>query len=532
MAVRLHEVKLDLQEDQEILPRVCAKQLDIDLQRIRDFKILRRAIDARKKSRIRLVFTVEFSVDDEEQFLESQRDNPHLQAVSQKLPVQAAERLAAENRVVVVGMGPCGLFAALRLAEAGARVTLIEQGRPVEKRVGDVEHFWDTGELDPSSNVQFGEGGAGTFSDGKLTTRVNHPRLRSILEEFVRFGAPEQILIDARPHIGTDRLREVLVRFRRELGRLGVDLRFETCLTGFETFRRRVTAAVVDESESLVCEALVLAPGHSARHTYRMLQANGVALEAKNFAIGVRVEHPAELINIAQYGPNWHERLPPADYALRFHDAQNGRGVYSFCMCPGGEVINAASEAGGLVVNGMSRAARAGATSNSALVVAVGPEDWGGREDPLAGMVFQRRWEQKAFQAGGGGFHAPAQNLLDFMQLGRGPVHSSCRPAVVEAALDAVLPEAVVAGLRRALPNFDRQIRGFVTGEAILVGVETRTSAPLRILRDKRGESVTHAGLFPAGEGSGHAGGIMSSALDGHFVAEQIIHNLKQGSSD
>lgn len=531
MAVRLHEVKLDLNEDQDQLPRICAQQLGIDPRGIRDFKILRRAIDARRKSRIKQVFTVEFTVDGEQQLLAAHRDNPHLKPAPQA-PEAAFVKLVCEPRVVVVGMGPCGLFAALRLAEAGARVTLVEQGRPVEKRIRDVENFWNTGELDLTSNVQFGEGGAGTFSDGKLTTRINHPRLRTILETFVKFGAPESLLIEARPHIGTDRLRQILVRFRRELVRHGVDLRFETCLTGFETSRGRVVSALVDECESLPCEALVLAPGHSARRTYRMLQASGVAMEPKSFAIGVRVEHPAALIDLIQYGRHRNDRLPPADYALRFHDAESGRGVYSFCMCPGGEVINAASERGGVVVNGMSRANRGGEKSNSALVVAVGPADWKNHSDPLAGMDFQQYWEQQAFQAGGGGFHAPAQNLMDFLGRGGKSVGSSCRPTVTEACLDDVLPEVVAAGLRRALPKFDRQMRGFLTSEAVLIGVETRTSAPLKILRGAKGESVTHAGLFPAGEGAGHAGGIMSSALDGLFVADQIIQNLHQESSD
>lgn len=531
MAVRLHEVKLDLSEDQDQLPRICAQQLGIDPQRFLNFKILRRAIDARRKSRIRLVFTVEFTVDGEQQLLEVHQDNPHLEPAPQS-SVSAVAKVVSEPRIVVVGMGPCGLFSALRLAESGARVTLVEQGRPVEKRVKDVENFWATGELDLGSNVQFGEGGAGTFSDGKLTTRLNHPKLRSVLEIFVKFGAPEEILIDSRPHIGTDRLRQILVGFRRELVRLGVDLRFETCLTGFETRGGCVVAAVVDERDSLPCEALVLAPGHSARHTYHMLQANRVAMEPKSFAIGVRVEHPAMLIDLIQYGRNKHDKLPPADYALRFQDVQSGRGVYSFCMCPGGEVINAASEPGGVVVNGMSRASRGAERSNSALVVTVGPADWQENKDPLAGMEFQQHWEQRAFLAGGGGFRAPAQNLMEFMGQAGGTVDSSCRPTVTEACLDEVLPAVVVNGLRRALPKFDRQMRGFLTREAVLIGVETRTSAPLRVLRDKKGESVTHAGLFPAGEGAGHAGGIMSSALDGLFVADQIIHNLNCGSGD
>lgn len=531
MAVRLHEVKLAPDQDPtpELLTDICARQLGIDKDRIHDLKIIRRSIDARRKSGIRLVFSVEFLVDDERQLLEQHRSNSQLQPAP-AIPRESGVKARFRPRVVVVGMGPCGLFAAYRLAAAGAAVTLLEQGKPVEDRVRDVEIFWATGRLDPESNVQFGEGGAGTFSDGKLTTRINHPRLRSILELLVKFGAAEDILVEARPHIGTDRLRLVLLQFRRELVRLGVDLRFETCLTDFEVQRGRVRSVHTRTGESLPCEALVLAPGHSARQTYRLLEDKGVALEPKPFALGVRVEHPAELINRAQYGRQWHDRLPPADYNLRFRDHHGGRGVYSFCMCPGGEVINAASEPGAIVVNGMSRAARAGRRSNSALVVTVGPADWPTEKGPLAGMLFQKHWEEKAFQAGGSGFHAPAQNLMAFLGQGGGPVLASCRPSVVEAPLDQVLPTAVAAGLRRALPAFGRQVRGFLTSEAVLIGVETRTSAPVRIRRNDQGESLSHPGLYPAGEGAGYAGGIMSSALDGLNVADYIIEKSNQGS--
>jgi uncharacterized FAD-dependent dehydrogenase len=529
MALWLHEVRLDLTEDESRLPEFCADLLGMDVNRLLDFRIVRRAFDARRKSRIVRVYTVEFRVADEKQLLHDQQGNPHL--VQAPDPVKTDPvRLRTAHRVLVVGMGPCGLFAAHRLATAGAQVTLIERGSPVEQRVRHVEHFWQTGQLDENSNVQFGEGGAGTFSDGKLTTRINHPLLRHILESFVAFGAPESLLVDARPHIGTDRLREVLIRFRHSLQALGVDLRFETCLSALQLHRGRVVGGICNRGEVLPCESLVLAPGHSSRDTYRMLDQLGVCLEPKGFAMGVRVEHPAELINRIQYGRRPAPVLPTADYTLRYHDPDIDRGVYSFCMCPGGEVINASSEQDGLVINGMSRSARGGERSNSALVVAVSPDDWERRGGPLDGMLFQQHWERKAFQAGGRGFLAPAQNLMSFLRLGSGGLTSSCRPGVAEAELDQVLPARVVSGLRRALPQFDRKMRGFMSNEAVLVGVETRTSAPLRIMRDVGGESTSHAGLFPAGEGAGYAGGIMSSALDGINIADRIIRKASNGS--
>lgn len=529
VALWLREIKLDLTESESSLLQCCASHLGLDPLEIKSFRILRRAIDARRKSRILRVYTVEFSVADEARLLLDHVNNPHLQAAPLSEPRQAHD-LRVPHRVLIVGMGPCGLFAAKDLAEAGAQVTLIEQGRPVEQRAHDVDQFWAGGDLNPTSNVQFGEGGAGTFSDGKLTTRINHPRLRDILESLVACGAPGNILVDARPHIGTDKLRKILIKFRRKLEELGVDLRFESCLTGLEADRGRIVAGHINGTDRLACQALLLAPGHSCRATYRMLQDHGVGLEAKSFAIGLRVEHPADLINRAQYGRQPPGLLPAADYSLRYNDPLSGRGVYSFCMCPGGEVINAASEPGGLVVNGMSRSARTGQSSNSALVVTVQPADWGETQDPLGGMLYQQHWERLAFQAGGGAYHAPAQNLLAFMGLGSGPVSSSCRPAVVEAELDRLLPNTVVSGLRAALPKFNQQIRDFLTREAVLIGVETRTSAPLRILRSELGESVTHAGLFPAGEGAGYAGGIMSSALDGLMAAERIIQSSNNRS--
>lgn len=516
----LRDLFLDLEEEESALCALAARTLGVPPGELRSFRILRRGIDARHKGRIRRVYTVAFDSERGRELLAAGLTDK-LEAYSESLPPEP-ELFSAAHRVLVVGMGPAGLFAAWRLAQCGAEVVLVERGRPVEQRVRDVRRFWAEGELDPESNVQFGEGGAGTFSDGKLTTRINHPWTRLVLQTLVDCGAPEAILQEAKPHVGTDRLRLVLINFRHMLQRMGVELRYETRLTGLLAGSGRVRGAILDDAQELFCDSLVLAPGHSARDTYSMLQEMGVGLEGKGFAVGLRVEHPAELINRIQYGMPGHPQLPPADYRLAWNDPQSGRGVYSFCMCPGGEVVISSSEAGGMVVNGMSSRGRSGGFSNSALVVSVGPEDFpsGG---PLAGMEFQRQLERRAFVAGGADYHAPAQNLLSFLRRGRGPVTGTCRPGVRAAELDDILPEAVSTGLRRALPVFERRMRGFVTREAVLIGVESRTSAPLRILRGEDGQSITHAGLYPAGEGAGYAGGIMSAALDGLRSAEHIL---------
>lgn len=518
--LRLRDIPLSLEEDEALLPGKIADELGIDSELLLQVRVVRRGIDARRKPRIVRVLTVEFTVADEAEFLAG-HPHPRLEPVVEPVPPATAP-LATGCRVLVVGMGPAGLFAALALARRGAAVILVEQGRPVEERVHDVRRFWAGDGLEAASNVQFGEGGAGTFSDGKLTTRLNHPWNRLVLQTLVECGAPEEILTQAKPHVGTDRLRLVLIGFRRRLQELGVAIRFGSRLTGLRVDGGRIGAGILDQREEVDCQALVLAPGHSARATYEMLQTAQVAMALKPFAVGLRVEHPAELINRIQYGLPAHPQLPPAEYALAWNDPQTGRGIYSFCMCPGGEVVNAASEAGALVVNGMSGRRRAGAFSNSALVVAVRPDDLPG-SDPLAGVRFQRHWEQAAFAAGGGHWLAPAQRLQNFLS-GRGsaPVHSTCRPGVREADLRQVLPSFAVEGLRRALPQFERRMRGFTGAEAVLIGVETRTSAPLRIVRGEDGQSISHPGLYPAGEGAGYAGGIMSAALDGLKTAEQI----------
>ncbi|MCD6525719.1 MAG: NAD(P)/FAD-dependent oxidoreductase [Desulfuromonas sp.] len=518
---RLREVALNVDEEETLLASRVAEYLQIAVEQIQGLHVVRQGIDARRKGRVLRVYTVEFLTDDASVLLRCEND-PRLICVVDAPAAIEIQRTTQPKTVVVVGMGPAGLFAALTLAQAGHQVCLVERGKPVEQRVVDVESFWNGGALQHNSNVQFGEGGAGTFSDGKLTTRIKHPLTRRILQTLVDFGAPEQILVQAKPHIGTDRLRQVLIRFRRELQQLGVELRYESCLTGLDRQNGVLTTARINDRDELPCAALVLAVGHSARDTYAMLDEQGVRLEAKPFAIGVRIEHPAALINRIQFGHSNHPRLPTADYALTFNDRQSGRGIYSFCMCPGGQVVQSSSESEMVVVNGMSDYCRAGSLSNSALVVSVRPEDFAD-DTPLAGVRFQQHWERQAFLAGGGDYRPPAQNLMAF--LGRkkgGQLVSSCRPGVRSAELTQTLPDFVSDGLKQALPHFERKMRGFITTEATLIGVETRTSAPLRIVRDGHGQSVNCPGLYPAGEGAGYAGGIMSAALDGMQIALTI----------
>jgi len=520
MTLRLREIPLHLGEDEQQLPERVAKRVGLPAKDILDLKIVRRGIDARRKPDVLRVYEVEFRCADETALLAKQKKSG-LRRV-EPLPALPAYSLSGKLRTLVVGMGPAGLFAALKLAESGARVHLIERGEPVEDRIGKVKRFWEGGPLDTRSNIQFGEGGAGTFSDGKLNSRLGHPWMRHVLETLVRFGAPGEILWQAKPHVGSDRLRAVLIRFREHLLGLGVTIRYSTRLDGLLVAAGRLRGGRFESGEELACDHLVLAPGHSARDTYRMLEQAGVALTSKPFAVGLRVEHPRELINFIQYGHRNHPQLPAAEYAMAWNDKRTGRGIYSFCMCPGGVVVNASSEEGGIVVNGMSLFKRDGELSNSALVVSVRPEDFPG-EDALAGMRFQRRWEEEAYRASGGHWRAPAQPLLEFLRGKGGLLRSSCRPQVVHADLSRCLPDFVIDELRLALPQFDRRMPGFVGPEATLIGVETRSSAPLRILRGDDGQSLSHPGLYPAGEGAGYAGGIMSSAVDGLRAADKIL---------
>jgi uncharacterized FAD-dependent dehydrogenase len=511
-------------DTEEALPSLAASTLGIAVADLQDFHIIRKGIDARKQH-IKVVYTVSFSIGDSA-LSDLLNGNPLLEWQPEPLPDVFAP-VCAQRRIVIVGSGPAGLFAALRLTEYGLAATLIERGQPVEQRALDVQAFWKSGLLDPESNVQFGEGGAGTFSDGKLTCRTRDQLAPWVLKRLTDFGAPAEIRYLAKPHIGTDRLRNVVSAVRRHLLEKGFQIRFGSRLSDIHVHNGAVSAIVVNDVEEIPCDLLILATGHSARDTYELLAQRNVPLERKPFAMGLRVEHPQELIDRIQYGGVRHPNLPAADYAVTWNNTATGRSAYSFCMCPGGVVIGGASEEGGVVTNGMSGQMRNAPFANSALVVNVTTDDFEGT-DPLAGVRFQRQWERQAFHAGGGGYRAPAQNLRAFMRLpGKGAVSSSYRPGIVEADLDRVLPPYVTATLREGITAFDRKLRGFASAEATLIGIESRTSAPVRILRNDRYESVGLAGLYPAGEGAGYAGGIMSSAIDGIKIADTIAARLR-----
>jgi hypothetical protein len=525
MAILLKNIALRLDEEEALLKEKAAAALKIGAEKILDLKVIRKSLDARKKNRLYFVYALALSLPPE---LEKQvlgLPSPEVSFFEPPPPLpETRVGTRPPERPIVVGNGPAGLFAALRLADCGAPPLIVERGKEIPDRVRDVELFWSEGKLDPASNVQFGEGGAGTFSDGKLYTRLQDPRIAFILKTFRRFGAPGEILYLQKPHLGTDRLRRIILSLRKHLEGKGAEYRFRTRLTGLEIQEGRLRGAVLNEQIRVPASVLVLAVGNGARDTFRMLGRSGVALEPKPFAVGLRVEHPQSLIDRIQYGPAaGHPRLPASDYHLTFRSSR-GRGVYSFCMCPGGFVIGAASEPGRAVTNGMSLFRRDAPWANSALVVSVGPDDFPS-PSALAGIEFQERWEEEAFVSGGGQFRAPAQKLLDFLnRRDPGPIgKTSFRPGVTPARLQECLPSFAVESLREALPVFNRKMPGFCSSEATLIGVETRTSSPLRILRGDDLQSVTVSGLYPCGEGAGYAGGIVSSALDGLKAAEAII---------
>jgi len=552
--LRITELRLPLDHPPDALRSAVLARLRLAEDQLQAFTVFKRAYDARKKTAVVLIYTLDCELVegvDEAALLRGFEGDGHVRPspdTRYHFPAHAPAdfRASGRPRPLVVGFGPCGLFAALLLAQMGLAPRVLERGKPVRERTQDTWGLWRRGVLDPESNVQFGEGGAGTFSDGKLWSQISDPRhlTRKVLTEFVKAGAPEEILVVSKPHIGTFRLVSMVEKMRAEIEALGGEIRFgqrvaDVRVEGAEG-SRRIRGVVLASGEQIDAEHVVLALGHSARDTFEMLHRRGVFMEPKPFSIGVRIEHPQGVIDRARFGPSaGHPILGAADYRL-VHHARNGRAVYSFCMCPGGTVVAATSEPGRVVTNGMSQYSRNERNANAGLVVGISPQGYrqDGRTDgpvpPLDGIAFQRFWETRAFELGEGGYQAPGQRLGDFLKGQRSTafdtVQPSYQPGVRPTDLAqpgrAALPDYAIAALREALPAFERQIPGFAMPDAVLTGVETRTSSPLRITRGRDRQSLNVGGLYPAGEGAGYAGGIMSAAVDGIEVAEAVATQM------
>ena len=524
--IRIREISMPPEHSAAQLSYEATRLLKVSGSKVRGIKIVRRSVDARKKPDVRIVYTIDVAVDGNENKILKQCGCKRASIAPNsyyKVPKAAKE---SDKRPVVVGFGPAGMFAALVLALAGQRPVVLERGEDAQTRHEKVQAFWKTGVLDPKSNVQFGEGGAGTFSDGKLNTGVNNPRIGWILEQFVAAGAREDILFDAKPHVGTDVLLNVVQNIRRRIIGLGGEVRFCSQVTNLFVENDAITGLEVNGQERIDCDRVIFAIGHSARDTFETLESLGIPMEAKPFSMGVRIEHLQKDIDWAQYG-KCDPVLPPADYKLVRH-LDNGT-VYTFCMCPGGYVVAAASEEGRVVTNGMSYADRDGVNANAALLVTLNPKDFPG-EGPLAGMYWQRSIEEAAFAAGGGNYYAPAQRVGDFLSgkasNGPGLVQPTYRPGVTWCDLHDVLPAGITDALKEALPLLEGNLKGYSHPDAVLTAPETRSSSPVRIVRDESKQSVGLRGLYPAGEGAGYAGGIMSAAIDGMMCAEALLGEL------
>jgi uncharacterized FAD-dependent dehydrogenase len=531
--LRINELKLPLNHPDQALRDAIVGRLGIESSDLVDYKIFKRSYDARKRSAIVLIYAVEVDVRNEAQVLARLKGDQYVMPAPDTgyKFVEAGSPAPGTPRPVVVGMGPCGLFVALILAQMGLKPLMLERGKEVRERTVDTFGFWRKRKLDTESNVQFGEGGAGTFSDGKLYSQIKDPKHygRKVLTEFVKSGAPEEILYVSKPHIGTFRLVKMVEQMRAEIIALGGEIRFSTrvedVLVEGDGSNRQVVGVKLASGETIPTRHLTMAVGHSARDTFQMLYDRGVYIEAKPFSIGFRVEHPQSLIDSCRFGPNAGNKiLGAADYKI-VHHASNGRSVYSFCMCPGGTVVAASSEEGRVVTNGMSQYSRNERNANSAIVVGITPADYPGH--PLAGIAFQRELESRAFILGGSTYDAPGQLMGDFVRgvpsKEFGSVIPSFKPAVHLTDLATALPDYATVALREAFVAFDKQIRGYYKEDAVLTGVETRTSSPIRIKRhDDSLQSLNTRGLFPAGEGAGYAGGIMSAAVDGIRVAEAV----------
>jgi uncharacterized FAD-dependent dehydrogenase len=532
--LRLTEVKLPLDHPEGKIEAAILKRLGIRADDLASYVIFRRGVDARKPNGILFAYTLDVTVRDEAAILARfKKDRRVSLAPDTRYHPVAEAPPDLSSRPVIIGMGPAGLFAGLILAQTGFRPLILERGKIVRERTKDTFGFWRKGVLHPESNVQFGEGGAGTFSDGKLYSQIKDPKHygRKVLDEFVKAGAPEEILYDSKPHIGTFRLVAMVEKMRATIQSLGGEIRFQSRVDDIEIADDQVRGVVLESGERIPADHLVLAVGHSARDTFQMIHKRGVYVEAKPFSIGFRIEHPQSLIDRGRYGKNaGNPLLGAADYKL-VHHASNGRSVYSFCMCPGGTVVAAASEPGRVVTNGMSQYSRKERNANSGIVVGITPEDYAANstepDSPLAGVEFQRYWESRAYRLGGSNYQAPGQRAGDFLA-GKasaevGTVEPSYTPGVHFCDLGDALPDYAIAAIREALPAFARQIKGFDLPDAVLTAVETRTSSPIRIKRnDDDLQSINIRGLYPTGEGAGYAGGILSAAVDGIRVAEAV----------
>ena len=546
--LRITELKLPLDHDDAALAAAIVARLGIRADELAGYTVAKRSYDARKRGAIVLIYSVDVDTPREAELLARLQQDPGT-AGSKVIPApDTSYRFVAwapaslPLRPLVIGMGPCGLFAGLVLAQMGFNPIILERGKAVRERTVDTFGLWRKRVLDPESNVQFGEGGAGTFSDGKLYSQISDKQHhgRKVLTEFVAAGAPEEILYVSKPHIGTFRLVSMVERMRATIESLGGEIRFgqrvDDLLVEVDAAGvRHLRGVTLASGEELRADHVVLALGHSARDTFAMLHARGVFVEAKPFSLGFRIEHPQSLIDQARFGPQaGHALLGAADYKL-VHHASNGRSVYSFCMCPGGTVVAATSEPSRVVTNGMSQYSRNERNANAGIVVGITPEDYAPHgEGPLAGIALQRHWESQAFVLGGGDYSAPAQRVGDFIRNRPssefGAVLPSYTPGVTLGSLDEALPRYAIDAIREALPAFDKQIRGFAMDDALLTGVETRTSSPLRITRGEDGHSLNTRGLFPAGEGAGYAGGILSAGVDGIKTAEAVARSIVAGT--
>jgi uncharacterized FAD-dependent dehydrogenase len=538
--IRVTQLKLPLGHPPEALKAALAKRLKLSSFEIQDFRVFKRAHDARSRTAILFIYTLDVTVKDEAALLARFVRDPDVKPSPDTSYQPVARAPATFQRPLVIGAGPCGLFAALLLAQMGFRPIILERGKEVRERTKDTWGLWRRGQLNPESNVQFGEGGAGTFSDGKLYSQIKDPRHlgRKVLEEFVKAGAPEEILTEAHPHIGTFRLVTMVEAMRETIEKLGGEYRFQSKVTDILIENRGVRGVKLESGEEILSDHVVLAVGHSARDMFHTLLNRGVALDAKPFSIGFRIEHPQSLIDKARFGRSVPE-LGAADYKL-VHHAKNGRSVYSFCMCPGGTVVAATSEENRVVTNGMSQYSRNERNANAGIVVGITPEDYAaydkgvpGETGVLAGVALQRHWESHAFLAGGSSYHAPGQRVGDFLagkaSTALGSVVPSYKPGVTPTDLSQCLPDYAIAAIREAIPVFGRQIRGYDMEDAVLTGAETRTSTPVRVPRAENFQSTNTRGLYPAGEGCGYAGGILSAGVDGIKVAEAIARDIAEG---